>query len=106
MLVWHGFGSITNGFVSALRFSWPWASPLVLRPFMIILYLLRLLIEVIILALNAKVLPSGLCLRDVSAVCQQVDLRLQQACFWPWQIMIFRKKGWRRIPSNRAQYIR
>jgi hypothetical protein len=43
--------------------------------------------------------------KDISSVGQQVDLRLQQICFWPWQWMLFRRPGWRHSPANRSHYI-
>lgn len=36
----------------------------------------------------------------------QVDLRLQQLCFWPGQYMLIRKRRWANTAATRAQYIR
>ncbi|CAB5172650.1 unnamed protein product [Rhizophagus irregularis] len=36
---------------------------------------------------------------------QQIDLRLQQACFWPWQYMLLRRRDWTNTATTRAQYI-
>ncbi|GES86676.1 N-acetylglucosaminyl transferase component Gpi1 [Rhizophagus clarus] len=36
---------------------------------------------------------------------QQIDLRLQQASFWPWQYMLLRRRDWTNTATTRAQYI-
>ena len=39
-------------------------------------------------------------------LAQQLDLRLQQACFWPWQYTLVRRRDLANIATTRAQYIR
>lgn len=47
-------------------------------------------------------------LKDVSATAQQVDIRLQQSCYWPIQYLTLRKrkKSWDSITSSHPEYIR
>ena len=47
-------------------------------------------------------------LKDVSATCQQIDIRLQQFCYWPIQYAMLqhRKANWSSIPTSHADYIR
>lgn len=47
-------------------------------------------------------------LKDVSAFCQQIDIRLQQFCYWPIQYVTLqhRKADWSSIPTSHAEYIR
>jgi phosphatidylinositol glycan class Q protein len=47
-------------------------------------------------------------LKDVSATAQQVDIRLQQSCYWPAQYITLRKRkaNWESITSNHPEYIR
>lgn len=51
------------------------------------------------------------CLKDVSALAQQFDLRLQQYCFWPLQYIRVRKRlasdSWPlNLPAGNVEYIR
>jgi len=43
---------------------------------------------------------------QLSMPALQVDLRLQQLCFWPGQYMLIRKRRWANTAATRAQYIR
>jgi len=47
-------------------------------------------------------------LKDVSATAQQVDIRLQQSCYWPVQYLTLRKRkgNWESITSSHPEYIR
>jgi phosphatidylinositol glycan class Q protein len=47
-------------------------------------------------------------LKDISATAQQVDIRLQQFCYWPIQYMTLRKRkgNWESITNNHPEYIR
>ncbi|KAG0089950.1 phosphatidylinositol N-acetylglucosaminyltransferase subunit gpi1 [Podila epicladia] len=48
---------------------------------------------------------NGMAIKDITTTGQQIDLRLQQACFWPWQYFMARKKAWTNTSITRAQYI-
>lgn len=78
-------------------------------PLVLLMLALRLFAEMIIRLLYTKLKPdviwNGLPLKDFTATGQQIDLRLQQMCFWPYQWMLFREPKWRYSLNNRAQYI-
>jgi phosphatidylinositol glycan class Q protein len=52
--------------------------------------------------------PDSPALKDVSATAQQVDIRLQQSCYWPIQYLTLRKRkeNWESITSSHPEYIR
>ncbi|CAI2181191.1 10048_t:CDS:10, partial [Funneliformis geosporum] len=69
---------------------------------------LRIFAEIVLWILNLRFPPfmfNGMALKDLSATSQQIDLRLQQACFWPWQYMLLRRRDWTNTATTRAQYI-
>ena len=47
-------------------------------------------------------------LKDVSATSQQLDIRLQQFCYWPLQYLtlLSRRRTWSSIPTSHSTYIR
>lgn len=51
---------------------------------------------------------DSLALKDVSATAQQVDIRLQQFCYWPIQYLTLRKRKdeWESITDRHPEYIR
>lgn len=70
--------------------------------------LLRALVEICLWILNLKCpawVFNGIAIKDMTTTGQQIDLRLQQACFWPWQYFMARKKAWTNMSITRAQYI-
>ncbi|KAG0241250.1 phosphatidylinositol N-acetylglucosaminyltransferase subunit gpi1 [Actinomortierella wolfii] len=86
----------------------PVVQPFITRPFMVLLAAGRLLIEIALYILNWKFPPwifNGIAIKDLSTTGQQIDLRLQQACFWPWQYIMVRKRAWINTSVTRAQYI-
>jgi phosphatidylinositol glycan class Q protein len=52
--------------------------------------------------------PDAPALKDVSATAQQIDIRLQQFCYWPIQYLTLRKRksGWGSITNSHPEYIR
>ncbi|KAK3828960.1 MAG: N-acetylglucosaminyl transferase component-domain-containing protein [Benniella sp.] len=87
---------------------WPIAQPFMVWPFMVILSLLRALLEICLWILNLKFpawVFNGIAIKDMTTTGQQIDLRLQQACFWPWQYFMARKEAWTNMSITRAQYI-
>ncbi|CAK3962958.1 N-acetylglucosaminyl-phosphatidylinositol biosynthetic gpi1 [Lecanosticta acicola] len=82
---------------------WPFASQ------MLILYLmaLRICAEALLLLLDWR--PFGnAALKDVSATAQQLDIRLQQFCYWPDQYITLhrRRTDWESITNSHPDYIR
>ncbi|KAH7085248.1 N-acetylglucosaminyl transferase component-domain-containing protein [Paraphoma chrysanthemicola] len=47
-------------------------------------------------------------LKDISATAQQIDIRLQQFCYWPIQYLTLRKRktGWSSFTNTHPDYIR
>ncbi|RHZ77639.1 hypothetical protein Glove_174g122 [Diversispora epigaea] len=86
----------------------PIIRPLLAHPIILFLMLVRIFAEVILWILNLRFPPwvfNGTALKDLFATSQQIDLRLQQACFWPWQYMLLRRRDWSNTAMTRAQYI-
>ncbi|KAF9950814.1 phosphatidylinositol N-acetylglucosaminyltransferase subunit gpi1 [Mortierella alpina] len=87
---------------------WPMIQPFTIRPLMLILFVLRAMVEFSLWILNWK-FPAwafnGIAIKDMTTTGQQIDLRLQQACFWPWQYFMAKKKAWTNTSITRAQYI-
>lgn len=83
---------------------WPVASQI----FILILMALRLLAEALIQILDWRPLPDSAALKDVSATAQQVDIRLQQFCYWPkqWVTLHRRRTDWESITNSHPEYIR
>lgn len=82
---------------------WPFASQ------MLILYLMALRISAEALLLFLDWRPFGnAALKDVSATAQQVDIRLQQFCYWPDQYITLhrRRTDWESITNSHPDYIR
>ncbi|GAB5592264.1 pig-Q [Umbelopsis nana] len=80
----------------------------IIGPGMGLLFVVRFLIEITLFVLNLQMpkwILNGVALKDLSAAAQQVDLRLQQLCFWPGQYMLVRKRRWANTAATRAQYI-
>ena len=88
---------------------WPMIQPFTIRPLMVILFILRVLVEFSLWVLNWR-FPAwafnGIAIKDMTTTGQQIDLRLQQACFWPWQYFMAKKRAWTNMSITRAQYIR
>ncbi|CAG8432878.1 4707_t:CDS:10 [Diversispora eburnea] len=86
----------------------PIIRPLLAHPIILFLMLVRIFAEVILWILNLRFPPwvfNGAALKDLFATSQQIDLRLQQASFWPWQYMLLRRRDWSNTAMTRAQYI-
>ena len=52
--------------------------------------------------------PDAPALKDISATAQQIDIRLQQFCYWPIQYLTLRKRkaSWGSITNSHPEYIR
>ncbi|KAF9925834.1 phosphatidylinositol N-acetylglucosaminyltransferase subunit gpi1 [Linnemannia zychae] len=87
---------------------WPMVQPFTIRPLMVLLFVLRAIVEFSLWILNWR-FPSwvfnGIAIKDMTTTGQQIDLRLQQACFWPWQYFMAKKRAWTNTSITRAQYI-
>jgi phosphatidylinositol N-acetylglucosaminyltransferase subunit Q len=85
-----------------------WVYPAMTRLFVLSLVALRVVGELILRILDWRLLPHHAALKDISATAQQVDIRLQQFCYWPIQYLTLRKRkvNWESIPDSNPEYIR
>ncbi|POS87706.1 hypothetical protein EPUL_000651 [Erysiphe pulchra] len=66
------------------------------------------LAEAFLVVLEWRVKPDYAALKDISATAQQVDIRLQQFCYWPMQYVMLRKRkyDWESVTTSHPDYIR
>jgi len=85
-----------------------WVYPLLIRAFVIGLICHRMVAEVVLQVLGWRPSPDSMALKDVSATAQQVDIRLQQFCYWPIQYLTLRKRrnDWESVTDRHPDYIR
>lgn len=85
-----------------------WIYPLLTQVFVLALIGHRCVAEVILRVLEWRPRPESAALKDVSATAQQVDIRLQQFCYWPIQYMTLRKRkdDWQSVNDRHTDYIR
>lgn len=82
--------------------------PVLRRAFIIILLGHRIIAEGLLLLLEWRAKPDYAALKDISATAQQVEIRLQQFCYWPMQYMTLRKRkdDWESVTTSHPDYIR
>lgn len=82
--------------------------PLATQAFILALVLHRAMSEIVVVIAEWRVRPQDAAIKDVSAIAQQVDLRLQQFCYWPIQYITLRERrqDWASLATNQAEYIR
>ncbi|KAL1587262.1 hypothetical protein WHR41_04335 [Cladosporium halotolerans] len=87
-----------------VHYIWPFASQL----FILGLMMQRVAAEGIIQLLDWRPIPDSAALKDISATAQQVDIRLQQFCYWPAQYITLqrRRSEWDSITNSHPEYIR
>ena len=85
-----------------------WLYPSLTRIFVTGLICHRLVAEVVLRVLEWRPGPEAAALKDVSATAQQVDIRLQQFCYWPIQYLTLRKRktDWESMTDRHPDYIR
>jgi phosphatidylinositol glycan class Q protein len=86
-----------------------WIYPVISRLFIFGLIAHRFAGEMILRVLDWRpASPDSPALKDVFATAQQVDIRLQQFCYWPIQYMTLRKRkgNWESITNSHPEYIR
>ena len=89
-------------------FMTAWVYPLITRCLVIGLVGHRIVAEIVLRVLEWRPHPESAALKDVSATAQQVDIRLQQFCYWPIQYLTVRKRkdDWESITDKHPDYIR
>lgn len=87
---------------------WQWIWPVITRLFVIGLVGHRSVAEIVLQVLEWRARPDAAAIKDISATAQQVDIRLQQFCYWPIQYVKLRqrKDSWESITTSHPDYIR
>ncbi|KAK5151345.1 hypothetical protein LTR04_006616 [Oleoguttula sp. CCFEE 6159] len=85
-----------------------WVYPVLTQLFVLGLIIQRIAGEVLLRILEWRLFPDYAALKDISATAQQVDIRLQQLCYWPIQYMTLRKRrdDWESVTNSHPEYIR
>jgi len=97
---------------ATLFFAWHlftlYLLPVIKRFFVLLLMGHRSAAEVLLFVLEWRARPHLAALKDVSATAQQVEIRLQQFCYWPMQSMTLRKRrnDWESVTTRHPDYIR
>ena len=97
-----------NLLLSALCAFQVWVWPVLLHMVVVGLVAHRAAGEALLQILEWRMLPDSAALKDVSATAQQVDIRLQQFCYWPTQYLTLRRRrnNWGSVTNNHPEYIR
>ncbi|KAF9771764.1 hypothetical protein IL306_010582 [Fusarium sp. DS 682] len=91
---------------------WTWFTlylfPTIRKTFILVLMGHRVVAEMLLLLLEFRAKPGYAALKDISATAQQVEIRLQQFCYWPMQYMTLRqrKNNWASVTTSHPDYIR
>ena len=99
-------------YVNALTIAWQALSvqvyPLVMRFFIFALIVHRSIAEVVLYVLEWRPRQDSAALKDISATAQQIDIRLQQFCYWPiqWITLQRRRDDWESVTDRHPDYIR
>ncbi|KAH6847287.1 N-acetylglucosaminyl transferase component-domain-containing protein [Chaetomium sp. MPI-CAGE-AT-0009] len=82
--------------------------PIIKRIFVMGLMAHRVAAEVLLRILEWRAQPRYAALKDISATAQQVEIRLQQFCYWPMQYVTLRlrKNDWESVTTSHPDYIR
>jgi phosphatidylinositol glycan class Q protein len=82
--------------------------PIIKRVFVMGLMAHRVAAEVLLRILEWRAQPRYAALKDISATAQQVEIRLQQFCYWPMQYVTLRlrKNDWESVTTSHPDYIR
>lgn len=82
--------------------------PIIRRGFVIGLLCHRVVAEALLQCLEWRAKPDYAALKDISATAQQVEIRLQQFCYWPLQYVTLRKRkdDWESVTISHPDYIR
>ncbi|KAK5724108.1 pig-Q [Elasticomyces elasticus] len=87
-----------------MQHLWPTAS----HVFVWLLMLHRILAEFVLWLLDWRPFPNAVALKDISATAQQLDIRLQQFCYWPAQYQTLQRTSndWKSTSNSHPEYIR
>ncbi|EGZ69037.1 Gpi1-domain-containing protein [Neurospora tetrasperma FGSC 2509] len=82
--------------------------PVIKKVFVLGLMAHRVVAEMLLRILEWRLRPRYAALKDISATAQQVEIRLQQFCYWPMQYVTLRmrKNDWASVTTSHPDYIR
>lgn len=85
-----------------------WIYPIITQAFITGLLCHRIVAEVVLRVLEWRAAPDAAALKDISATAQQIDIRLQQFCYFPIQYLTLRrrKEDWESVTNSHPDYIR
>ena len=85
-----------------------WVWPVLVYFFVLALASHRYIAELVLKILEWRRSPDSGALKDISATAQQIDIRLQQFCYWPLQYLTLRRRrqDWESITDKHPDYIR
>jgi phosphatidylinositol glycan class Q protein len=86
-----------------------WIWPIAAQLFIFGLITHRIMGEAVLQVLHWRLGSSDSpALMDISATAQQIDIRLQQSCYWPIQYLTLRRRkaNWESITNSHPEYIR
>jgi phosphatidylinositol glycan class Q protein len=100
--LWDGF------YLGLWHIASVWVYPVLAHLFILCLMANRVAAEVLLRILDWRLHPDHAAWKDVSATAQQVDIRLQQFCYWPIQFVTLRRvnQTWKSITDCHPEYIR
>ncbi|KAK7423175.1 pig-Q [Neonectria magnoliae] len=91
---------------------WTWFTvylfPILRKAFILLLMGHRMMAEMLLFFLELRLKPGYAALKDISATAQQIEIRLQQFCYWPMQYLTLRqrKSNWASVTTSHPDYIR
>lgn len=99
---------VHNSVLEVASTAWKRLVPMVGIAFIGLILCLRVVAEGVLRILEWRPKPSFYALKDVSATALQIDLRLQQFCYWPVQYLKIKRRSrdWSSNTSFNMEYIR
>ncbi|GAB0132098.1 hypothetical protein EsDP_00000543 [Epichloe bromicola] len=107
--VMESASTMRNYFLRQLwTFFYVYLFPTIRRLFIIFLMGHRMAAEMLLMLLEFRIKPGYAALKDVSATAQQIEIRLQQFCYWPMQYSTLRQRklNWASVTTSHPDYIR
>ncbi|KAG5995504.1 hypothetical protein E4U52_008233 [Claviceps spartinae] len=82
--------------------------PTIRRVLVFFLMGVRMMAEMLLVLLEFRIKPGYAALKDISATAQQIEIRLQQFCYWPMQNSTLRQRklNWASVTTSHPEYIR
>lgn len=104
----EGAHTVEDGLWVAVDCVWARCAPWLGSTLVALVMVARIIAEAVLCIIDLRVPGIGVPLRELSATAQQIDLRLQQLCYWPTQYVNILKRGrnWSSSTDFNVDYIR